>query len=156
MTADQIKNIGPTDELSKQPSANLTATNDKVMGLAVGMRDGKIIITPVDLEFETDDQTHLSKAEHTLFKRSQAIIDRHRGGLAQALQSLHTIFAGRLYRENFSSFEKYCFALQGMTLPEDKLNTLKAKAAKLTSKFGQHITAAASSERQSRKESRPQ
>jgi hypothetical protein len=137
MTPDAKESTSPTDEPSKKSSANHpAATNDKVMVLAVGLLDGKFAITPFDLEFETDDQSPLSKAEHTLFKRSQAKFDQHRHGLEQALQALHPIFAERLYREKFASFEKYCFALQGMALPEDKLNKLKAKANNVANKLG--------------------
>ena len=134
MTPDAINSTGPADEPCKQSSANLPAAiSDKVMLLAVGLVNGKLAITPLDLEFEADDQNPLSKAEHTLFKRSQAKFEQYRHGLEQGLQALHPIFAGRLYREKFASFEKYCFALQGMALPEDKLNKLKAKANKVTS-----------------------
>ena len=157
MTTDEINNTGPTNEPSKQPSANHPAViSDKVLLLAVGLVEGKIVITPRDLEFETDDQTPLSKAEHTLFKRSQARFEQHRHGVEQGLQALHTIFAERLYREKFSTFEKYCFALLGMALPEDQLNKLKTKATKLTCRLGQQINAAASPERQSHKESHRQ
>lgn len=134
MTTDAINSTVPTDEPSKQSSANPpAATSDKVMLLAVGLVNGKFAITPLDLEFETDDQSPLSKAEHTLFKRSQARFEQHRHGLEQGLQALHPIFAGRLYREKFATFEKYCFALLGMTLPQDRLNKLKAKANKAAS-----------------------
>jgi hypothetical protein len=134
MSKDEIKNTGPTDEPSKQKPANQPAgTSDKVLVLAVGVVDGKPVITPFDLEFATDDQTPLSKAEFTLFKKSQAQFEQHRHGLEQALQALHPIFAERLHREKFATFEKYCFALLGMALPEDQMNKLKAKANKITS-----------------------
>jgi hypothetical protein len=137
MTPDAKESTSPTDEPGKKSSANHpTVTNDKVMVLAVGLVDGKFAITPLDLEFETDDQSPLSKAEHTVFKRCQARFEQHRHGLEQGLQALHPIFVGRLYREKFSSFEKYTFALQGMALPEDKLNKLKAKARQVTNKLG--------------------
>ena len=140
MTTDAIKNTGPTDEPSRQSSATHPAvTSDKVMVLAVGLVDGKFAITPFDLEFETDDQSPLSKAEHTLFKRSQAKFEQHRHGLEQGLEALHPIFAERLYREKFCTFDKYCFALLGMALPEDKLNKLKAKAHKINNALGQQI-----------------
>jgi hypothetical protein len=129
MSKDAINSTSPTDKPSKQTPANHpTVTNDKVMLLAVGPVNAKFTITPFDLEFETDDQSPLSKAELTLFKRSQAKFEQNRHGLEQGLQALHPIFAERLYREKFATFEKYCFALLGMTLPEDQMNKLKAKA----------------------------
>ena len=137
MTTDDIESTSPTDEPSKKSSANHpAATNDKVLVLAIGLLDGHFLITPLHLEFETDDQSPLSKAEQTLFKRSQARFEQHRHGLEQALQALYPIFAERLYREKFASFEKYCFALQGMALPEDKLNKLKAKASRVMPTVG--------------------
>jgi len=150
MTTDAKESTAPTDEPSKQSSANHSAvTSDKVLLLAVGLVEGKITITPIDLEFEIDDQSPLSTKEETLFKRSQAKFEQHRHGLEQALQALHPIFAGRLYREKFATFGKYCFALQGMALPEDTLNKLKAKTSQVTNKPGKQITAVASSESQS-------
>jgi hypothetical protein len=137
MTTDDIKSTSPADETSKQSSTkHPAATNDKVMVLAVGLVDGKVVITPIDLEHATDDQSPLSKAEITLFKRSQAKFEQYRNGLEQALQALYPIFAERLYREKFSSFEKFCFALQNMALPEDQMNKLKAKANKITNTLG--------------------
>jgi hypothetical protein len=91
-----------------------------------------------------------------MFKRSQVRFEQHRSAVEQGLQALLPIFAGRLYREKFSSFEKYCFALLGMALPEDKLTKLKAKANKVTNTLGQQFTVVASSERQSQKESHRQ
>jgi hypothetical protein len=134
MSTTDINSTNPTDKPSKQSSANHPAvTNDTLMVLAVGLVDERFAITPLDLEFEKDDQTPLSKAEQTLFKRSQARFEQHRRGLEEALQALYPIFAGRLYREKFASFEKYAFALLGMALPQDKLAKLKAKANQVAS-----------------------
>jgi hypothetical protein len=134
MTTDETTNTGPTDKPSKQSSTKKTTpTNAKVLVLAVSLVDGKYTITPFDFEFEKDEQTPLSKAELTLFKRNQAKFEQHRHGLEQALQALHPIFAGRLHREKFASFEKYCFSLLGLALPEDQMNKLKAKANKAAS-----------------------
>ncbi len=133
MTPEEIKSAGPTDEPGEQSLANHPApANDKVLLLAVGMPAGKIVITPLDLEFETDDQSPLSKAEQTLSKKSQARFDQHRHAFEQALQALHIIFAGRLCRERFSGFDKYCFAIHGLSLSQKKLDELKAKATKLS------------------------
>jgi hypothetical protein len=140
MTTDEINSTSPTDEPSKQSSTKKpAATNDKLLVLAVGLLNGRFAITPLDLEFEKDDQRPLTKAEQTLFKRSQAKFEQHRHGLEQCLQGLYPIFAGGLYREKFATFEKYCFALQGMALPEDQLNKLKAKANQLTNKLGNKV-----------------
>jgi hypothetical protein len=133
MNSAEINSTVPTDEPSKQSSANHVApANDKVLLLAVGLVDGKLVITPRDLEFETDDQNPLSKTEQNLLKKSQATFDQHRHGFEQALQALLIIFAGRLHREKFSGFEQYCFALHGLSLSQKKLAELKAKASKLS------------------------
>ena len=49
----------------------------------------------------------------------------------KGLKALHTIFAGRLPREKFASFENYCFALHNMGISEEKLTQLKVKANRL-------------------------
>jgi hypothetical protein len=137
MSKDAINSTSPTDKRSKRLSKTTpTATSDKLLVLAVGLVDEKYAITPFDVEHETDDQSPLSKAELTLLNQSQAKFKQHRNGLEQSLQALHPIFAGRLYREKFATFEKYCFALLGMALPEDQMNRLKAKANKVTNKLG--------------------
>jgi hypothetical protein len=131
MTTDEINSTGPTDEAGKEPSQNDAApASDKVLVLAVGVVDGNLVITPIDLEFEADDQSPLSKAEQSLFKKTQTTFEQHRHEFQEALKALHILFAGRLCREKFASFDKFCFALQGMSLPEKKLAELKAKASK--------------------------
>ena len=108
MTAEDIETTGPTDEPGKQSSTNPPApANGKVFVLAVVMVDGKAGITPFDVEFEADDQTPLSKTEQSLFKKTQAKFEQNRHGFEQALQALHIIFAGRLYREKFASLDQY-------------------------------------------------
>jgi len=134
MTTDAINSTRPTEKSSIQSSTNQPVPSNKVMVLAVGLIEGKVVITPLDYEFPTDDQSELTKAEHTLFKRSHAKLEQHRQGLEQYLQALHPIFAERLYRDKFATFAKYCFALVGMALPEDQMNKLKAKANKLGNK----------------------
>ncbi len=132
MTKTIISNTGLADEPTIKSSTNQTASsNDKVLLLAVSISNDKVVITPLDLEFEVDDQTSLSAAEHLLFKKLHAEFVQHQESVEKGLKALHAIFAARMPREKFASFENYCFALHGMALTEDKLTKLRAKASRL-------------------------
>ena len=132
MTNKTISNTGIADKPAIRPSANQTAsTEEKVLVLAVTTRNGKVVITPLDLESEGDDQTPLSAEELRLFKENHAAFTQYQEGCEKGLKALHTIFAGRLPREKFASFENYCFALHDMSISEDKLDKLKVKANRL-------------------------
>jgi hypothetical protein len=132
MTKKTINNTGIADKPVIKPSANQTAsTEEKILLLAVTTRNGNNVITPLDLESEGDDQTPLSGEEQRLFKENHAAFAEHQQEFELGLKALHTIFAGRLYRERFANFETFCFALCGLSLPEDKLTQLKVKANRL-------------------------
>ena len=132
MTKKTISNTGIADKPAIRPSANQTAsTEEKVLVLAVTTRNGKVVITPLDLESEGDDQTPLSAEELRLFKENHAAFTQYQEAVEKGLKALHTIFAGRLPREKFASFENYCFALHDMSISEDKLDKLKVKANRL-------------------------
>ena len=132
MTKKILTNQRHADEPVVKSSANQTAnTDEKVLLLAVTTRNGKIVITPLDLEFEGDDQTPLTGEEQRLFKKCHAEFTEHQQGVEEGLKALHTMFAGQLPREKFSSFENYCFALHDMGISEEKLAQLKVKANRL-------------------------
>ena len=132
MAKNTISNTGLADKPMIKSSTNHTAsTEEKVLLLAVTTRNDKLIITPLDLESEGDDQTPLSETEQRLFKKAHADFTQHQGDVEKGLQALHSIFAGRLYREKFSHFEAFCFALNDMGISEQKLAQLKIKANRL-------------------------
>ena len=132
MNKRTISNTGPADKPVIKPSANQTAsTKEKVLLLAVSTQNGKVVIAPLDLESEGDDQTPLSAEELRLFKDNHAAFTQYQEDVEKGLKALHSIFAGRLPREKFASFENYCFALHNLSLPEDKLTELKLKANRI-------------------------
>jgi hypothetical protein len=132
MTKRTLTNQGLADKPVIKVSANQTAsTDEKVLLLAVTTRNGITVITPLDLESEGDDQTPLSQDEQRLFRENHAAFTQYQEGCEKGLKALHTIFAGRLPREKFASFENYCFALHNMGISEEKLTQLKVKANRL-------------------------
>jgi|SRR5208282_3208733 len=132
MSKKTTTNTALADEPVMKSSANHTSSSEeKVLLLAVSTRNGTVVISPLDLESEGDDQTPLTEAEQQLFKKSYADFTQHQEAGEKALLALRTMFAGQLPRDKFASFEKFCFALCGMSLPEDKLTQLKVKANRL-------------------------
>jgi len=105
----------------------------KVMVLAVHTdAAGEIIITPIDVGHETDDQRDLTELETAQRKELRDVCIANDGALKKALSALYGIFAQRLYRAQFRSFEKYCFALFGMNrIPADVVTKAKARVNKL-------------------------
>src|ERR1019366_4745537 len=100
MTKKTISNTGLADKPVIKPSANHTAsTEEKVLVLAVTSRNGKVVITPFDMENEVDDQNPLSDAERQLFEKSHAEFTENKGSCEKALQALLTMFSGQLPRE---------------------------------------------------------
>jgi hypothetical protein len=132
MTKKTLTNQKHADEpVIKSPANHTASTDAKVLLLAVSTRNGKLVISPLDLESEGDNQTPLSESEQQLFKENHAAFTKYQEGFEKGLNALHTIFAGRLPREKFASFENYCFALHDMSISEDKLTQLKVKANRL-------------------------
>ena len=123
-------------EKSKTVGNATGETNEKVLLLAVGLREGNIVITPFDHEHDHDDQSALSEQEQQLFKKCQADFAQHQAAFETGLKALYTMFAWSLPRERFACFENYCFALHDMALPNDKLEKLKAKVNRLKLKPG--------------------
>jgi hypothetical protein len=132
MTKKTIINTGLADKPVVKVSANQTAsTDEKVLLLAITTRNGTLIITPLDLESEGDDQTPLSEEDRRLFKEHHAAFTQYQEAVEKGLKALHATFARRLPREKFANFENYCFALHNMGISEEKLTQLKVKANRL-------------------------
>jgi hypothetical protein len=93
-------------ETAKKPS--------KVMVLAVH-RDqaGEAVLTPIDIEHESDDQTDLCALEKLAKELLTKTYTANEGAMKDALGALHKIFDQRLYREQFRTFENFCFAMYG-------------------------------------------
>ena len=89
-------------------------SDEKLMVLAVGFVDGEVVITPLDVEHEQDDQTPLSTAEQSERTKAKVEFAAYQPDMRKALEALYKMFSGRLYRESFRSFENFCFALHGM------------------------------------------
>ncbi|MEI8290584.1 MAG: hypothetical protein WCH99_14030 [Verrucomicrobiota bacterium] len=106
-------------------------SDEKLMVLAVGFVDGEVVITPLDVEHEQDDQTPLSTAEQSERTKAKVEFAAYQPDMRKALGALFKMFSGRLYRESFRSFENFCFALHGMKrLGDEAVRKAREKTAK--------------------------
>lgn len=100
----------------------------KVMVLAVHQDSaGKLVITPIDVEHEKDDQSELSESETTTGAEMLVAYRKDEEDMKRALSALYALFDQRLYRERFKNFENFCFALLGTHRIDDAI-AAKAKA----------------------------
>jgi len=100
----------------------------KMMVLAVHVdAAGEIVITPIDVEHEDDDQRDLSATELADKKNLDETYTASEGAMKMALKALYRMFDQRLYREKFRNFENICFALYG-THRIDEMTATKTKA----------------------------
>jgi len=120
----------PTNEPDTSKEMNVTdgPIKPKVMVLAVHVdAAGGIVITPIDVEHEDDDQRDLSATELVDKKNLDETYTANDGPMKKALGALYRMFDQRLYRESFRTFENFCFALYGMHRI-DEMTAIKAKA----------------------------
>ena len=89
-------------------------TDEKLMVLAIGLEDDAVVITPLDIEHENDDQSSLSQNEQKERTQMKVEFAAYQPDMQRGLRALHKMFSGRLYRESFRTFENFCFALHGM------------------------------------------
>jgi hypothetical protein len=104
------------EQLSPSPALEPVAeTRDqKLMVVAICRgRDGQMVITPIDVEHETDDLTPMTDEQLAARKRSDQPYNLTQEAMTKALGGLHEVFSRRLYRDQFRTFENYCFALYG-------------------------------------------
>lgn len=100
----------------------------KVMVLAVHQdTTGKLVLTPIDVEHEQDDQSELSSSETETGANMLVAYRENEAAMNKALEAIYTLFDQRLYRERFRTFENFCFALLGTHRIEDA-TAAKAKA----------------------------
>ncbi len=116
-----------------QEIINSKPASSKVMLLAVHHdADGKIVITPIDVEHEVDDQSDLTASEHAKQKGAVAAYRAGESAVQNGLDALFTIFDQRLYREQFRNFENFCFSIFGThRIAEAVVTKAKAKVKKL-------------------------
>ncbi len=116
-----------------ETNVNAGPAKPKVMVLAVFKDEaGALVITPIDVEHETDDQRDLTDLEATMRKELRETCIANDAPMKKALAALYGIFTQRLYRAQFRSFENYCFALFGMhRIPAEIVTKAKARVKKL-------------------------
>ena len=108
--------------------ASVTPVKTKVMVLAVHQdADGKLLLTPIDVEHVSDDQRDLSPAEMTTGANALVAYRKNEDAMKLAFEALYTLFSQRLYREKFRTFENFCFALFGTHRIDDTI-AARAKA----------------------------
>lgn len=111
-------------------SAPADAQDPKLMVIAVHRGpDGNIVITPIDVEHDTDDLTPMTENELKARKLLDGVFESKKAELNEALTALYTMFEHRLYRGSFRSFENYCFAIYGTNRINDVLMKKARKRA---------------------------
>ena len=96
-------------------------------------RDGQLVITPIDVEHDADDLTPMTDGQLAARKLSDQAIRSAQGDMMKALGALYEIFSRRLYRNQFRTFENFCFAMYGTHRINDALMkkvNARAKALK--------------------------
>ena len=96
-------------------------------------RDGQMVITPIDVEHDTDDLTPMTDDQMAARKLSDQAYRSGQGDMMKALGALYEIFSRRLYRNQFRTFENFCFAMYGTHRINDALMkkaNARAKALK--------------------------
>jgi hypothetical protein len=104
----------------------------KIMVLAVQELNGKLVITPIDVEHEEDNQTALSDEQERTRKAAHDALLVEQPAMEQALGHLYELFTDQLYRGSFRTFENFCFALYGMNrIPDDKQTKVRNEVQRL-------------------------
>ncbi len=108
--------------------------DQKLMVVAICRgRDGQLVITPIDVEHDADDLTPMTDGQLAARKLSDQAIRSAQGDMMKALGALYEIFSRRLYRNQFRTFENFCFAMYGTHRINDALMkkvNARAKALK--------------------------
>ena len=126
MTQEIIKAGTPT-----ATSAPVEARDSKIMILAIHRgQDDQIVITPIDVEHTNDDLTELSDSEFKARKLLDSVFKASHGPMMESLAALYEIFDHRLYRNQFRTFENFCFAIYGTS----RINDVLMKRVKQRSK----------------------
>lgn len=103
-------------------SAPAEAQASKIMVLAIHRgHDDQILITPIDVEHTTDDLTDMSQSDLKARKILDGVFTSKQGEMVEALTALYEIYDHRLYRNQFRTFENFCFAIYGTNRINDVL-----------------------------------
>ena len=118
-------------------SAPAEAQDSKIMVLAIHRgQDDQIVITPIDVEHETDDLTEMSPSEFKARKLLDGVFFSKQDEMKEGLAALHGIFEHRLYRNQFRTFENFCFAMYGTHRINDVLmKKARKKVAELATEL---------------------
>ena len=84
-------------------------------------RDGQLVITPIDVEHDTDDLTPMTEEQLAAKKSLDQVFNSAQDTMIKALGALYEMFSRRLYRNQFRTFENFCFALYGTHRINDAL-----------------------------------
>ena len=96
--------------------------DQKLMVVAICRgRDGQMVITPIDVEHDTDDLTPMTDEQMAARKLSDQAIRSAQGDMMKAFGALYEIYSRRLYRNQFRTFENFCFAMYGTHRINDAL-----------------------------------
>jgi hypothetical protein len=114
-------------------SAPVEGQDPKIMVLAIHRgEENQIFITPIDVEHDTDDLSDLSEVEKKAKNSMNRVYEAKRAAMTEALSALYGIYEHRLYRNQFRSFENFCFAMYGTYRINDvMLRKAKQKATAL-------------------------
>jgi hypothetical protein len=122
------------------PSTPADVQETKLMVIAICRgQNGQLVITPLDVEHDTDDLTPMTDAQTKARKSLDEIFRSTQGEMMKALGALYEIFSQRLYRSHFRTFENFCFALYGTHRVNDALMkkaNARAKALRVDVKEG--------------------
>jgi uncharacterized protein YifN (PemK superfamily) len=114
-TVRPVINGAPLQEASE-------VRNQKIMVVAICRgQDGQLVITPIDVEHDTDDLTPMTADQMSARKLADQAFNSAQDVMMKALGALHEIFSRRLYRNQFRTFENFCFALYGTHRINDAL-----------------------------------
>jgi len=102
------------DVADVMPQRTTEAQNQKLMVVAICRgRDGQMVITPIDVEHDTDDLTPMTDDQMAARKLSEQTYRSVQGDMMKALDALYEMFSRRLYRNQFRNFENFCFVMYG-------------------------------------------
>jgi len=94
------------------PNTQTKVQDQKIMVLAICRgQDGQLVITPIDVEHDTDDLTPMTENQLAERKLLDQTFCSAQGAMMKALGALYDIFSRRLYRNQFRIFENFCFAM---------------------------------------------
>ena len=115
-------NTSESSVTENAPSAPVEAQLPKIMTLAVYRdQDGKLIVTPIDVNHDCDDLRELTEPEWKAKRILDGEFVANQPAMNNALAALYELYNHRLYRSQFRTFENFCFAMYGTNRINDVL-----------------------------------